>query len=1664
MLWCICGLAQNLTPLSESFEGDFPPQGWTLLHVSGGTNWEQTTSLAYCAGAQDGTHYVIVPYGQGNNYLITPKLYPQAGESITFYMGIEGLSYNLENTTTVEVSTSGTDPANFTVIRTLTVADFTMEDNWYSFSVNLGAYAGQSIYVAFHNVITSSSMFAGGNVYLDNVNGPNMEVPSCTTPSGLATQNITPYSVNLIWTSDADDFIVYLRAAGESAFTEFTGASLITNDSIYPIDDLEPGTTYEWYVAAVCNDTFSSQVATFTTACVAQDPELLPYFTSFNECPSIGELPNCWTRIEGSGYFPGAYSLAYLYSFMADDTILRFTPDSIGYHWVSMPAFDEDIHLLRVKFQAKPYGTESYYGRMEIGLLENLGDTANFEVVSTIVAAELPNSDYVTYTVPFSQTTLSGNGLFVCFRCIGENGSVWYLDDVTLEYMPQCVEPSGLEVNEITSTTAALSWIPGDDTQTEFTIHYKAQNASQWQTVDVSISDSAYEILYDLQHSTSYEAYVTAPCAPSSQTNHVTFSTTCMPVESYSLPYLMDFENVEEYELPTCWTLLHGNTFNYGVAPCAYGYNSAHNSNQSIRFYTNVNDSVNMVALPPIDEEIHLLRMNFWIRPGGNMTAYGRMEIGVISNLNDLSTFEVVETITASQLSDNNYHLYSIPFDLTLASGYENLIAFRQVIPSTTSTNGYAWYVDDITVELIPDCYEPSNLSWTGSTATTADLTWAPGDSTQTDFTLHYCIQGSTTWDTLSVTVSNSYIATLTNLIPNTTYMANITADCAPDHPSQPVTFTTECTGITAENLPMSWNFENDNPAGTVSNPLPLCWKRSPDEPYEDPYYPFVYSNSMYAYEGSKMLYFADEEGYAILPPLDDSLEINTLQISFFARGNTDLLGQTNYTTHFQVGVMTDPYDVSTFSMVQAFSVTGENYVPVEISFANYQGAGKYISIKQLENADYYNRGYIDLVTLDYIAECERPFDLYADNITATSAQLHWTSTASLFKLYYKSEWDDEFTTVNNIIGNAYTLQNLPSSTDIEWYVTAMCSDTMLDANHHTFTTACDVYSVSSTPWMENFSQYENQDVPDCWTRLSEFMLYTTQIYPSVDTYYELRSPNLMMFVTDNDTNLIALPQFAESLNTLRLYFSAKAAYPEYDNLEVGIVSSSNSSNSGTFTVIATLNAQDYFAELDELTPYIPFVVDLDTVPNLSGRLALRLTCSEPAINQWHLTDFKVMPIPACSEPLNLSVSNITTNSVDLSWSSDAESFDLYYKRADMDDFQVINNITLTNGVYTLTGLTTGTHYEWYVVAHCSATETSEHSLTHSFMTECDVISEFPYTEGFEYGMGCWTTDIIDGNYPWVVVINPQFAHESNGCTAFLYYYGNSAELISPVFDLSEYESAQLSYDLNLRSYNNVFDSLGVFYRTAETAPWTYLTSHIHNNGYTDYHTVTLDLPNLSATYQVMFLGEALNGNSILLDNISITVSPIIEPDTCPTPTDLQQLILVKDGAGIRVTWTDNADATQWNLQYRLQNGNGDWTTVTVNGEPTYSITGLENNGIYEIRVQAVCDEDNLSDWSAILTATATHDGIDDYLMPIVNVFPNPAKTSVTVECTMNDVRIDVSNVEIYDVYGKLIATAGVTNNSPQQTRIDVSGLANGIYFVRVATDKGIVTKRIVKN
>jgi M6 family metalloprotease-like protein len=91
--------------------------------------------------------------------------------------------------------------------------------------------------------------------------------------------------------------------------------------------------------------------------------------------------------------------------------------------------------------------------------------------------------------------------------------------------------------------------------------------------------------------------------------------------------------------------------------------------------------------------------------------------------------------------------------------------------------------------------------------------------------------------------------------------------------------------------------------------------------------------------------------------------------------------------------------------------------------------------------------------------------------------------------------------------------------------------------------------------------------------------------------------------------------------------------------------------------------------------------------------------------------------------------------------------------------------------------------------------------------------------------------------------------------------------------------------------------------------------------------------------------------------------------------------------------------------------------------------------------------------------------GVEEYqLADNVRVYPNPATDVVNVQCTMNNVQFEVTDMEVYDVYGKVVRIVETLRATSLQTaQINVSGLAPGLYFIRLTTNQGVVTKPFVK-
>jgi hypothetical protein len=172
----------------ESFEdATFPPPGWIKLNPDGGSGWDrQTVGTSPIPGWNGGT--ITAPTGGGNavafctwntggttandQWLVTPQITNvQPNDSLIFWMLIPGYTSAYSENVDILISTTGTNPSNFTIpVALLTFPANNIDTLWKRYAYKLGDFvtAGSNIYVGFREHV-ADNFNEGAAVLLDLV-------------------------------------------------------------------------------------------------------------------------------------------------------------------------------------------------------------------------------------------------------------------------------------------------------------------------------------------------------------------------------------------------------------------------------------------------------------------------------------------------------------------------------------------------------------------------------------------------------------------------------------------------------------------------------------------------------------------------------------------------------------------------------------------------------------------------------------------------------------------------------------------------------------------------------------------------------------------------------------------------------------------------------------------------------------------------------------------------------------------------------------------------------------------------------------------------------------------------------------------------------------------------------------------------------------------------------------------------------------------------------------------------------------------------------------------------------------------------------------------------------------------------------------------------------
>lgn len=221
-------------------------------------------------------------------------------------------------------------------------------------------------------------------------------------------------------------------------------------------------------------------------------------------------------------------------------------------------------------------------------------------------------------------------------------------------------------------------------------------------------------------------------------------------------------------------------------------------------------------------------------------------------------------------------------------------------------------------------------------------------------------------------------------------------------------------------------------------------------------------------------------------------------------------------------------------------------------------------------------------------------------------------------------------------------------------------------------------------------------------------------------------------------------------------------------------------------------------------------------------------------------------------------------------------------------------------------------------------------------------------------------------------------------------------------------------------------------------------------------NTLTLDAANPGASYlwNTNSTNQTIDVNTT--GNYSVVVTDIY---SCVGSDNIN--ILIKDPPsgiinavhGDTATYTFNILNPQYVTGYTWNFGDGSPTVSGPVVQHRYS-----NNGIYTVSVvlQGECS-DSLGNSRTVDVYDATGGtGIN----PVTDskeliLYPNPARDLVVIE---NKKNLRMKQVTLYNVVGQVLSST--VADSPDKHKLNTSGLASGVYTIRIETDKGFVIRK----
>lgn len=504
-------------PFTENFSGNALPAGWSC----------KTGALAdpteFCSGTSCRPQWTWSTRPKGlilsasgvsaDEWLIMPIIDLEDGSAnytLNFdIMMLQAFAAN-DETYSVVISYDGGKAFNSgNVIKTFTKEELPTANQTKTFSVPLNGYKGQ-IQLALY---VKSTTGKASTVQLQKVSID----ASCPTDIVATVSDITPESAKVTWTSEAEEFYVFIRKAGE---TKKQYEKVTVKEKTF--DNLNARTAYEIGITKMCaiGDTAKVTLTKFTT--LALEP--------------CAQVTNITTT-------PSQYSVVISWEGEAMKYNIRYRATGTE-EWSTKNTTENILTIEGLETEKTyEYGIQSVCSEAE-GDVSEYTDTASFttlaitcfpptniQVIPTHKSATITwKGEAENYELGFRKGTeewstseITGKtkeladldaetvySVRLRSKCSANDMSIWSSAiEFTTTAIPQCVAPTDLTVTSLTGTSAKLSW-SADESNLSWDLRYRTSSATTWINEE-GLTVKTYD-LTNLTESTAYLWTVKATC------------------------------------------------------------------------------------------------------------------------------------------------------------------------------------------------------------------------------------------------------------------------------------------------------------------------------------------------------------------------------------------------------------------------------------------------------------------------------------------------------------------------------------------------------------------------------------------------------------------------------------------------------------------------------------------------------------------------------------------------------------------------------------------------------------------------------------------------------------------------------------------------------------------------------------------------------------------------------------------------------------------------------------------------------------------------------------------------------------------------------------------------------------------------------------------------